>query len=243
MSELTLIDAHCHINEYSEDEIRSFGNIRITGVSMDLESSKINLELAKKFENIDPFVGLHPWNLHKNFDEIDEISKLIISGGVAGIGEVGVDARFAKAPMKEQLRIFSEMCGLAVEYKLPLNVHALGGWAEVVKTGVRLGVESLLLHWYTGPIELLKEIREAGYFISINPAIAIQQRHMQILRDADIDIILTESDGPYTYRGLNLSPKSLPSLLQTIAEVKGLKVQEAADIIRENYLRFLGRHG
>ncbi|GBC70697.1 putative metal-dependent hydrolase YcfH [Candidatus Calditenuaceae archaeon HR02] len=240
MSGVILVDAHCHVHEYGDDEIKSFGNIRIAGVAMDLESSGATLDLAKRFRNIDPFVGLHPWNLHKNLDELEKIKRLAVSGGVSGLGEVGVDLRFARTPFKEQLKVFTEICELASENGLPLNVHALGGWDSVVKTCIKLGVKSLLLHWYTGPLELLKEIRDASYFISINPAVTIQQKHMQILREADMDIILTESDGPYVYRGLELTPRSLPGLLNTIAHVKGLTVAEAASQIYENYLRFLG---
>ncbi|MCS7146336.1 MAG: TatD family hydrolase [Nitrososphaerota archaeon] len=239
MSEVQLVDAHCHVHEYDEEEIRSFGNIRIAGVAMDLESSGVTLELAKKFGNIDPFVGLHPWNLHKNVDKLEQIKTLAVTSGVAGLGEVGVDVRFAKASFKEQLNIFKEICGLAVEHGLPLNVHALGGWDDVLNICVRLGVKSLLLHWYTGPVGLLKVIRDAGYFISINPAIVIQQKQMQILREADINVILTESDGPYSYRGLNLSPRSLPNLVQLISEVKNLTLEETSRIIYDNYLRFL----
>ncbi len=240
MSEVVLVDAHCHVHEYSDEEIKSFGNIRIAGVAMDYESSGATLELAKRFRNIDPFVGLHPWNLHKNLDELENIKRLAVSCGASGLGEVGVDLRFARAPFKEQLKVFSEICELAVENGLPLNVHALGGWDSVVKTCIKLGVKSLLLHWYTGPLELLKEIRDASYFISINPAVTIQQKHMHILREADMDIILTESDGPYNYRGVELTPKSLPGLLNTIASVKRLTVAEASRLIYENYLRFLG---
>jgi TatD DNase family protein len=240
MSETVLVDAHCHVHEYSDEEIKSFGKIRIAGVAMDLESSGATLELAKRFRNIDPFVGLHPWNLHKNFDELENIKRLAVSGGASGLGEVGVDLRFAKASFKEQLKVFTEICELAAENGLPLNVHALGGWDSVVKTCIKLGVKSLLLHWYTGPPELLKEIKDASYFISINPAVTIQPRHMQILREADMDIILTESDGPYNYRGIELTPKSLPGLINTIASVKGLTVAEVSSQIYENYLRFLG---
>ncbi|MEM2197764.1 MAG: TatD family hydrolase [Nitrososphaerota archaeon] len=239
MSEVVLVDAHCHVSEYSVEEIRSFGNIRIAGVAMDLESSKATLELSRQSKNIDPFIGLHPWNLHKKNGELKGIKELAVHGGVAGLGEVGVDLRYARAPLKEQLKIFNELCELATERGYPLNVHALGAWEDVVKSCIRVGVKSLLLHWYTGPIELLKDIKDANYFISINPSVIIQQKHMKILQEADMDIILTESDGPYSYRGLNLSPKSLGNLLKTIASVKKLSVEEASEIVYANYLRFL----
>lgn len=242
MSELLLIDAHCHLHEYGPDEIKGFRNVRIAAVAMDFESSEKTLELAKQFENVDPFIGLHPWNLNSGLAKLDEIKKLVAQRRPVGLGEVGVDVRFARAPLREQLQVFEEICRLAVEYNLPLNVHALGSWDAVVKTGKRLDVRSVLFHWYTGPVELLKEIRDAGYFISINPAVRIQPRHMQVLKSADLEIILTESDGPYSYRGLSLSPKNLPSLIQLIAESKSLSVEEAASTVYDNYLRFLGAY-
>ncbi|MEM0444771.1 MAG: TatD family hydrolase [Nitrososphaerota archaeon] len=240
MSDITLIDAHCHIAEYEPEEIKSFGKIRIAGVAMDFESSEKTLILADKFKNIDPFVGVHPWNLRQGPVRLKEIRELIADRHPVGLGEVGVDVRFARAPLKEQLEIFEEMCRVAVEFNLPLNVHALGGWDSVIKTSKRLGVRAVLFHWYTGPVELLREIKDSDYFISINPAVRIQPRHMQVLRSADSEILLTESDGPYNYRGLSLSPRNLPSLIEVIAESKNLRPEEVVRIVYENYLRFLG---
>ncbi len=236
---MMIVDSHCHVHEYDEKEIQEFRGIRIVGVSLDIESSVKTLELAKKFDNIDPFAGFHPWYLHKTINRFEELRELIMSGSFAGIGEVGVDARFARSPIKEQMRVFTQICQLSVEVNLPLNVHALGEWGNVISICNRLGVRSMLLHWYTGPVELLRVIEDSGYFISINPTVVIQQRQMRILDKASPEILLTESDGPYRYRELSLSPSEIHGLIKTIAKVKGVDEEYMVTQIYKNYLRFL----
>jgi TatD DNase family protein len=238
---LMLIDSHCHIHEYEDNEIRGFKDIKIVGVSLDIESSQRTLELSRKFDNIDPFLGFHPWHLHKSLNRFEEFRALAESRQFMGLGEVGVDARFARSSLKEQLRIFDEVCKLAAELDLPLNVHALGEWRNIIRICNRAGVRSLLLHWYTGPIELLGEIESSGYFVSINPTVVIHEKQIKVLDKASPEIILTESDGPYRYRELNLSPASLEGVIGVISKVKGIEVEEVKRLIYRNYTRFISR--
>jgi len=101
-------------------------------------------------------------------------------------------------------------------------------------------VEHAIIHWFSGPIELLEEIALSGYFITINPAIRIQERHRRVLEEASIEIILTESDGPYNYRGLNLRPDMIKDLVKYIAEVKGMREEVVEERIASNFRKLIG---
>ena len=235
-----LIDAHCHAYELSENDLEKFSEIRIIAVSEDLESSLRNLEISRRFRNITPFAGIHPLNsLDFSEEELDTILDLASRKLVKGFGEVGIDGRCGIA-FEKQENLFKTFCSMASELDLPINVHALDSWKAVLDTAIKLDVGRALIHWYNGPMNLLKLIRECGYYISINPAITVQPKHRMILEKAELEIILTESDGPYRYRGLFLTPGMMRDLVKMISEIKEVDVKEVEKAIQKNYERFLG---
>ncbi len=240
---MKLIDAHCHFHAYQEEECRKFKYITIVAVSDDYKSSIKTCELSKKFKNINPFIGIHPWNINNLVDEELRLLKEFLENQrcIAGIGEVGLDFKFSKAPIYLQLKIYEKFCKIAAEKNLPLNVHSYSAWKEAMIYATRNDVPSVLFHWYNGPEGLLKEIKDNGYFISINPACAIQSKHRNIVEKASEDIILTESDGPYVYRNIHLNSSKIIQILEIISKVKKISLEDASQIVATNYDRYMMR--
>ena len=235
-----LVDAHCHAYAFSDRELKEFSEIRIIAVSEDIKSSEKTIELSKRFDNIIPFVGIHPWNLEFiSMKEIEKTLRFLKLGQAVGIGEVGIDGRI-KIDLQKQIEVFKRFCEIASELDLPMNIHALGAWDEALELMLKTNVKRALFHWYTGPIRLLKDIGEAGYYISINPAVRIQPKHRRILENAELDMIMTESDGPYNYRGLTLRPAMISDLIDFISKVKNVDKASLEEIIERNFERFLG---
>lgn len=235
-----LVDAHCHAHAFSDMELKEFSKIKIIAVSEDIESSGKTIDLSRRFDNIIPFIGIHPWNLEStSARELEEVLKSLKLGEAMGIGEVGVDGRIKKSVQK-QIEVFKLFCEVSAELGLPMNIHALGAWDEVFEIMLKMDVRRALFHWYTGPIRLLKDIGEAGYYISINPAVKIQPKHRRILENAELDMIITESDGPYNYRGLKLKPTMISDLIEFISNIKDVDRISLEKIIERNFERLLG---
>jgi TatD DNase family protein len=233
-----LIDAHCHAHALDEEVLRrTEDRMIVIAVSEDLESSLRTLGLMEKFENIMPFIGVHPWSLEEiTRQEIDDVVALVErEEDVRGIGEVGLDGK--RRNREKQIEVFKMFCKLSAEYDLPMNIHARDAWREVLEVLRRMDVGSAVIHWYTGPLEMLEEIRESGYMITINPAARIQPKHREVLEEAPIDMILTESDSPYEYRGLNLRPDLVEDLVKLITEVKRMRVEDVEEAVEFNFRR------
>ena len=235
-----LVDAHCHAHAFSDMELKEFSKIKIIAVSEDVESSGKTIDLSRRFDNIIPFIGIHPWNLEStSARELEEVLRSLKLGEAMGIGEVGVDGRIKKN-VRKQIEVFKLFCEVSAELDLPMNIHALGAWDEVFEIMLKMDVRRALFHWYTGPIRLLKDIGEAGYYISINPAVKIQPKHRRILENAELDMIITESDGPYNYRGLKLKPAMISDLIEFISNIKDVDRISLEKIIERNFERLLG---
>ena len=235
-----LIDAHSHAYDLPRKELEKYRSMRIVSVSEDLESSLKTLSIAEEFPNIIPFVGVHPWRLGEvSGSEIEEVLRLVEKrDDVRGVGEVGLDREIGES-YERQKEVFRKFCSLASEYDLPVNVHARAAWRDALELLEKFEVEKAVIHWYTGPIELLEEIAQDGYMITINPAVKIQEKHRRVLEEAELNLILTESDSPYRYRGLDLKPELIGDLLRFISEVKKIDEEALESVIASNFRRLI----
>jgi len=237
------VDSHIHLNEYSEERISSLcgrDDVVLIAVSEDLRSSLTNISIEKRCPNVRAAVGIHPWNVGKvSADELAKVLELV--GSVGFVGEVGLDKRFTPETFDLQLKIFSEFVTRALSSRKALLLHAAGAWREVLEILSRSAVETAVIHWYTGPLEYLKNIEELGYFIGVNVALLRQPKMREVVKQAPLDIMLTESDGPYEYRGLRLEPELIPELIREIAVIKGVEIEEVMTAVYNNYLKLVGR--
>ena len=239
-----LLDAHCHLHEYSDERIASLQQlgILIIAVSDDYSSSLRTLEISQRFDFVIPALGLHPWEV--TADSIEDAKKIVdlIKSNrdlVKVVGEVGLDTKFRPHTIMFQEQVFLEFLEVCRELQLCMNIHSVNTWHRVLELLYRNDIPCAIFHWYTGPIDLVKKIHDHGYFISINPAVKIQEKHRKIVESAPLEMILLESDAPYKYRGLELEPRMIFSTIEVIAEVKGLKQEEVAEQLIKNSKRFL----
>ena len=239
-NEVEYVDAHSHLAGFTDDEIERIikQKILIFAVSYDYSSIFRTIDLAKKFDNVVPFIGIHPWET-KNFDlaKLEGIFKLV--DNAFGFGEIGLDMRFGRDYFDKQLKFFEKVVEFAAERNLPLNLHALDAWHMVFKIISNNGIKKAIFHWYSGPLDLLKEIEAQGYFITINPCVRFQRKHLAVLNKVSLDIVLTESDGPYKYRGLDLHPFMVKDLVNYIAQIKGIEEEVVKRQILTNARKFL----
>ncbi|RLE63813.1 MAG: TatD family deoxyribonuclease [Thermoprotei archaeon] len=233
-----LVDAHCHLYEFPSEEVEKYQEYRILAVSDNFESSLKTLKLAERFDNVIPCIGLHPWEVRENcLEEVEQILKL--APKALCLGEIGLDKLFTPQTFKLQLKVFSEFLKFSKEYELPVNVHAAGAWREVYDLIRRYDIEKAVFHWYSGPLDLLEEIVGSGYFITINPTVTINKKHMRALQAVELENVLTESDGPYKYRGFYLKPELVKEVVKTIAKVKEVEVENVVAQVYRNLERFL----
>lgn len=238
-------DAHCHAHELPIEELESYSGLfeLIVAVSDDLESSERTLELARRYRFLHPCVGIHPWTVgevESLEEQLHGIERLAAGGRVTCLGEIGLDKAFVPHTLDRQIEVFRRLLDLARDYDLAVNLHAAKAWRLVLEELVARGVRRALFHWFTGPLDVLREVVARGYLVSINPTVRISTKHMAIARAAPLHATVFESDGPYEYRGMSLKPGLVPETVRLVAEERGLSVEELVEASRENLQRLLG---
>jgi len=228
-----IYDMHCHLHDYSDREVEeileSLEGLTVAAVSEDSESLARTLELEQSYpDRVVACAGFHPWSIReRSLAEAEEIARLAARLGVRCIGEVGLDAKFLpRETWQAQMHVARLFIRVAAELDAYLTLHAPNAWRPLLSLLVEEGARKAMFHWYTGPLNLIGEIVAAGYKISINPALKIQEKHRRVAREAPLDAIVFESDGPYEYRGLKLDPRMIPEAASIVAELKGVSVEE-----------------
>jgi len=238
-------DMHCHCHEMGNEELdrlfEELNSIVIVAVSEDVETLRRTLELAQSYGRIIPCSGLHPWTIRdRGVSGLEELLRATYRLDIPCIGEVGLDRKFVPAETwNGQLEAFRAFARLAAEIDGYVTIHSPGAWREALEVLVDVGVRKAMFHWYTGPTSLVAEITGMGYYISINPAVRIQKKHARIVEVAPLDWIVTESDGPYNYKGLRLNPLMIPDTLNLIAGIKRVDPGVVAEKVRWNCERLL----
>lgn len=234
-----MYDNHVHCHEFPREELEGYvKEWNLVCVSDDLQSSRKTLELEVAVKCL----GVHPWQVEKaQPGDLEAVLKLIERSEVQCIGEVGLDKRFVPHSLDKQKEYFRIFLKTARELDLVVNVHAPDAWTDVVEELRKADVDRALIHWYTGPLELLETIRDLGYYISINPAVVIQKKHQEVAKAADRRIVLVESDGPYEYRGMKLAPPAIRKTVEKLAELWGTTQEYVVEVVENNATRLWRR--
>lgn len=242
-----IYDMHVHLHEFSDEEVEgivsSDPDLVLVAVSDDLDSFQRTLRLHEALpDRVIPCAGFHPWRVGEApLSQVDEILRQAYRADVHCVGEVGLDRRFVPHTWEAQLGVFTQFVRYAVEIDGFLNIHAPDAWGDTLSVILGAGVRRAMFHWYTGPQNLIPVIGEAGYMVSLNPALRIQEKHLSVARVTPLKYIVLESDGPYNYRGLRLTPQLIRETIGIIAREKGVSEAEVLAAARANSERLIGR--
>jgi len=240
MDAIPFVDSHIHLYEFSVTDLRKLceNGYVMLAVSDDIPSSFKTIEIAKRCRGVVPAIGIHPWSIRGEVD-VKPLTDVIYGGSVRFLGEIGLDKLFTPETFEIQLKVFKEFVELAEIYKLGISIHAPNAWKEVLGVLRKSGVRVAIFHWYTGPIDLLKEVVDEGYYVGVNVAAKVQKKHAEVIRAVPMERLVTESDGPYKYKGMLLEPSLLPELVSLIANIKGLSEGDVKMIVWSNFSKIL----
>ncbi|GBF09321.1 putative deoxyribonuclease [Aeropyrum pernix] len=247
MEGLRVYDMHVHLHEYSDREVEEIldadRSLVVVAVSDDLESAWRTLDLWHTFGGrVVPCLGFHPWNVREGrVWEAWEVLRLAYRYGVPCLGEAGLDRRFVdEYTWRVQNEVFDAFVQLAEDMGVMLNIHAPDAWRHVAH---RIGWTSrarFMYHWYTGPATLPRALPEGRVWFSINSAIRVQEKSVRVAREIPLRSLVVESDGPYNYRGLRLSPLMVRETVKLVAEARGEDPGRLMEAISLNSERLLG---
>lgn len=251
---MTIIDSHAHIDQYDDIEAvikRSIdANVSdVVAMSVDLQSMVKVIELAKRFTSpcIHPALGIHPGMVTRE----DHAEALVFLKNnivdAKAIGETGLDywykwVRKNEEERQRQKNAFLIHLELAKEYQMPIVIHSRGAWKECLAMAQTVGVSHALFHWYSGPIDVMTKILDAGYYVSTSPSVGYSVESQTAMKAAPLDRILIETDAPVRYRTETADyvaePKDVWKTLTALSVLKQLDEATVLEHVNLNAKKF-----
>lgn len=249
---MPIIDTHAHLCDPVFDpdlgevlaRAGEAGVAAVIAVGEDLADAERNIELAEKHPMVLPAAGLYPTILDQDLAGQMEAFIRKERDRLVAIGEVGLDSWVIKEESDREIQreIFSRFIALSLDLDLPLNVHSRSAGRHAVALLLEKGARKVQLHAFDGKASSALPALEAGYFFSIPPSILRSQQKQKLVKNLPLSCLLVETDSPVLGpdREKRNEPANVLITLRTIAEIKGLPVEEVMEAVAENTRRLYG---
>lgn len=240
-------DSHCHLQDrkFSKDLERVINSAKEKGVKSiivpgwDVNSSKYAMEIAEKYEGVYATVGVHPHDAKIYNDNIEkEIINLIKKEKVVGIGEIGLDFYRNLSPRDIQREVFKKQLKIAEDENLPVVIHTRNSLDEAIDIVKDFKVKGVF-HAFTKEARIAKRIIDMGFYVGIGGVVTFKNSRLSNeIKYIPVENILLETDAPYIapepMRGKRNEPAYIVHVLEKIAKVKSMPMEEVARITYEN---------
>jgi len=251
------IDSHCHINfpelnEKIDQVLNNMKNHHISHalcVSVTLDKIDEILSLANKYSNIYASVGVHPDYENIEEPDIDTLYRYSKEKKVVAIGETGLDYFRLKGDLSSQRERFRTHIRAAIKSSLPLIVHTRNAQEDTIKIMREEGADSTtgVMHCFTESYEMAKQAIDLGFYISFSGIITFKNAESlrETVKKLPIENILIETDSPYLTpvpnRGKLNEPSNVRYVAEKIAELKGISIEEVAEITTNNFFKLFAK--
>ena len=258
---MRIIDTHCHLNDekFKEDLSSVLQKCLRNGVKAcfnngdSLASFEPILEMERNYPGFCfSVLGIHPEFAMKDEEYLLQAYRFIKEHRkeISAIGEIGLDYHYdeSEGTKKRQKEVFVQQIRLAKELGLPIVVHSRDADQDTFDILRQERPEKVDLHCYSGSKEMMENYLRLGidFHIGIGGVLTFKNSRVlkEVVAQAPLDILLTETDCPYLaptpHRGERNDPSYLPLVIEKIAETQGLDVEECAEVLFENAEKFYG---
>lgn len=200
-----MLDAHFHLDRFphplliaNEAANRGVFTIAVTNLPSHFRQG---LPHVRNLPHVRLALGLHPLAAQEDLSS-QRMQFLRLLDSTSFVGEVGLDfSREGIKTRETQVATFRFIAESVAGRKKVISLHSRGAESEVLTTLAEFNIQSVIFHWYSGPLGVLEEAISHGHFFSINPAMIRSASGKRIIERIPPDRILTETDGPYVRVG------------------------------------------
>ncbi len=218
MSQHTFIDLHTHHNQYTKEEVTAIRNVH-AGDSL----TDNNLLFSS---------GLHPWNIKEGHieEKLDHLNTLAKQQQIAAIGECGLD-KAIDIPFEIQQKIFEKQIELAKTFKLPLIIHCVKAYSELLALRKRHPKGCWIIHGFDGNEVLAKQLISKAIHLSIGAALFNPKSKIShSIQHIPTSWLFFETDDQNTY--------SIQEIYKQASKLLGLNTEDLKAQIFRNFAAY-----
>ena len=214
-------------------------------ISVELEKFPEILALADAYPQVYASVGVHPDHEVCTEPSVAQLTQLAQHPKVVAIGETGLDYYRLTGDLEWQRERFRTHIRAARALDKPLVIHT----REAAEDTLRLMQEENaheaggVMHCFTESIEVAQAAMDMEFYISFSGIVTFKNANTirEVASYVPLDRMLIETDSPYLapvpYRGKTNQPGYVKHVAETLANVKGISVEEVGARTTENFFR------
>lgn len=256
-------DSHCHLNfpelasqlPAIQAAMAQAQVTRALCISCTMEEFPEVHALAMAHDNLWCTVGVHPDTEHMTEPSVQDLLERAALPRVVGIGETGLDYYGMEdrkggrtiADLEWQRTRFRTHIRAAQQCAKPLVIHTRAAQEDTIRILKEEGEDGSVgsaggvFHCFTESLEVAQQALDLGFYISFSGIVTFKSA--QYLREVaayvPADRLLIETDSPYLapvpFRGKTNSPAYVPFVAEQIAQVRGMRAEEVAELTSRNF--------
>jgi TatD DNase family protein len=188
-----------------------------------------------RYKKVRLALGMHPLKSELHADEFDNFVYFLDQ--TSYIGEIGLDYSNEGIRTKDlQIDSFRKILFSLKDKRKIVSLHSRRAEKDVLRMLVEYNIQNTIFHWYSGPVNLIKEIIDKGYYFSINPAMIRSVNGKKIIQAIPKHRVLTESDGPYVLiENCPIKPKNIILVQEYLSVLWRIPVEKVNEQIDDNF--------
>lgn len=262
-------DSHCHLTsdilaaQHNEilQRARAASVTQMLNIGDDLDSSTRALQQATAAETFGiemwATCGVHPQNaLNWNDQSALQLNTMLHHPRAVAVGEIGLDFVYDQthphhpgATRERQEEVLRAQMQIAGQHDLPVVIHNREADERLLSIVGEFPNVRGVFHCFASSMEIARRVLDAGYCLGFTGMVTF--KNAQNVRDVaafcPLDCLLIETDAPYLapipHRGKTNEPSFVPRVAQTVAEIKGLSIEEIGAQTTQNARRLFGLNG
>lgn len=243
------IDTHSHFDaaEFDADRDAEYARAIAGGVGLQIvptvtrENFDAVAATCAHYPGCLPAWGLHPMYIHVHRPEhLATLRAQIEIQRPVAIGEIGLDLFVKDLDYAAQEFFYVEQLKIAKEFDLPVLLHCRRANDELLKHLRRIRVPGGIAHAFNGSPQQASEFIKLGFKLGFGGAFTWPRANnlRRLAHDLPLEAIVLETDSPdippvWVGRGRN-APGELPRIAQTLAELRGIRLDEVAHATTRN---------
>ncbi len=251
---MRLFDTHCHIGLIHEDQLEQLlavqyakrvGVVNLVSICNSLADFEVIYNNLKSAKNVYHAVGVSPTesgNLLTDWES--KIQNFLKLDRIVAIGETGLDYGKYSQFKATQVDMFLKHLEIARRSHLPVIIHNRDAGSDILDI-LRHNIpdEGAIFHCYSEDWEYAFKAMELPVYFSF--AGNITYKNVRKLTDTVKNLpenrILIESEAPFMvpakYSKRRNKPEYLPETAKAVAEIKGIALEDMAEILYQNSLK------
>jgi TatD DNase family protein len=143
-----------------------------------------------------------------------------------------------------QRKVLEYFIAAAAEQKKFVNLHTKAGEKEILDLLVKYDLRRAIIHWYSGPLDILKAMIDFGCYFTIGVEVHHSDHIKEIAKLIPDHLLLTETDNPGALKWLNKNdeigmPTAIQNVVDKVAELRQSTSAHVKQLIHANFARMI----